>query len=197
MIGTAHVDEAVCRALAGPPLGQLLEAALGALERGRRGIGRDLGAGKRPQPGARRLPAAIEEDRRGERLERRGEQGRPSAAATERLALPQEEVLAKLDPAGEAGEAARADDGGPTGGQDSLVVLGVACVQRLGDDEADDGVAEELEALVVAGGLVRMLVQPRSVDEGARKQRGVVEGEPEPLGELGRRTRRDPRFPRP
>jgi len=70
-------------------------------------------------------------------------------------------------------------------------------MERLGDDEADDGVAEELEALVMAGGLVGMLVEPGPVDEGAREQRGVIEGEPEPLGELVRGTRRDLRFPRP
>jgi len=40
-------------------------------------------------------------------------------------------------------------------------------VERLGDDEADDGVPEELEALVVTGCLVRVLMEPRAVDEGA------------------------------
>jgi hypothetical protein len=70
-------------------------------------------------------------------------------------------------------------------------------MERLGDHEADDGVAEELEALVVAGGLVRMLVEPGPVDERAREQRRIVEGEPEPLGELERGSRRDVRLPRP
>jgi hypothetical protein len=70
-------------------------------------------------------------------------------------------------------------------------------VERLGDHEADDGVTEELEALVVARRLVGVLVEPRPVDQGAREQGGVVEGEPEPFGELGRGSRRDLRFPRP
>jgi hypothetical protein len=70
-------------------------------------------------------------------------------------------------------------------------------MERLGDDEADDGVAEELEALVVADGRVRMLVEPRSVDEGAREQDRVAEREPQALGELGCGALRARRLPRP
>jgi hypothetical protein len=69
-------------------------------------------------------------------------------------------------------------------------------VQHLGDHEADDGVTEELEALVVADGLLGMLVQPRAVDEGTGKEPRVVEGEPEAPGELGRSSRRTRRLPR-
>jgi hypothetical protein len=43
-------------------------------------------------------------------------------------------------------------------------------VERLGDHEADHGIAEELEALVVADRIVRMLVLPRAVDERAGQQ---------------------------
>jgi hypothetical protein len=73
----------------------------------------------------------------------------------------------------------------------------VATVERLGDHEADYGVAEELEALVVAGGLVRVLVLPRAVDERAGQERRVAKPEPEPLSELGRLTRRESVLPRP
>jgi hypothetical protein len=72
----------------------------------------------------------------------------------------------------------------------------MAVVEDLGDHEADDGVAQELEALVVADGLAGMFVEPRAVDEGAGEERRVAEGEPEPLGELGRGTRRATRLPR-
>jgi hypothetical protein len=70
-------------------------------------------------------------------------------------------------------------------------------VERLGDHQAHDGVAEELEALVVAARLVRVLVLPRAVDEGARQERGVAKLEPEPLGGIGRVTRRESVLPRP
>jgi hypothetical protein len=43
-------------------------------------------------------------------------------------------------------------------------------VKHLRHDEADDGVTEELEALVVAGRLVRVLVEPRAVDERAGQE---------------------------
>jgi hypothetical protein len=70
-------------------------------------------------------------------------------------------------------------------------------VERLGDHQAHDGVAEELEALVVADRLVRVLVLPRPMDERARQERGVAKPEPEPLGGLGRVTRREGVLPRP
>jgi hypothetical protein len=73
----------------------------------------------------------------------------------------------------------------------------MADVEGLRDHEADHRVAEELEALVVAGGLVGVLVEPRAVDEGAGEEGRVAEGQPEPLLELGRGPRRARRLPRP
>jgi hypothetical protein len=70
-------------------------------------------------------------------------------------------------------------------------------VKRLGDHEAHDGVAEELEALVLADRVVRMLVLPRAMDESAGQEGWVAEPEPEPLSELGRVTRREKVLPRP
>ena len=70
-------------------------------------------------------------------------------------------------------------------------------MERLGDHEIHHGVAEELEALVMAARLVGVLVEPRAVDEGAREEVRVAERQPESLGELGRGPRRDRRLPRP
>jgi hypothetical protein len=70
-------------------------------------------------------------------------------------------------------------------------------MERVGDREVDDRVAEELEALVVADRLVRMLVLPRPVNERARQERGVAKLEPETLSGLERLTRRASGLPRP
>jgi hypothetical protein len=70
------------------------------------------------------------------------------------------------------------------------------CVESLRDHQADDGVAEELEALVMAARLVGVLVEPRAVDEGAREEVRVSERQPESLGELGSRARRARCLPR-
>ena len=77
-------------------------------------------------------------------------------------------------PGREPGEPGRADDRGAAGGQHALVVGRVAPVQGLGDGEADDGVAEELEPLVVPGRGVRVLVQPAAVDERLGQQVAVA-----------------------
>ena len=59
----------------------------------------------------------------------------------------------------------------------------MARVERLGDGQVDDGVAEELEALVVAGGGVGVLVLPAGVDERLLEQVEVADREPEPRRE--------------
>jgi hypothetical protein len=57
----------------------------------------------------------------------------------------------------------------------------VGPVERVGDDETEDGVAEELEALVV--GQAAVLVGVRAVGEGAHQQR-LVDLLPDHLGEV-------------
>ena len=64
--------------------------------------------------------------------------------------------------------------------------------------EVDDGIAEELEAFVVAGGLVGVLVQPARVGERLGQEADVADGEPELLreslpGSHGDRGRARPR----
>ena len=162
-----------------------------------RGVRRQLGRRERAEPGAGRFPALVEEDGGRDRLEGGGQQDGPGAAAALRLALAEEQVVAEVDPAGKPSQAGRAHDRRPARGQDALVVVGTAVVERLGDDEADDGVAEELEALVVADRVVRVLVLPRAVDERAGQERRVAKPEPEPLSGLGRVTRRASGLPRP
>ena len=69
--------------------------------------------------------------------------------------------MPELDPAGEPRQAGRRDDRRTACLQGAFVVLGVAGVQRLGDGQVHDRIAEELEPLVVSGSGVWMLMQPR------------------------------------
>jgi hypothetical protein len=72
----------------------------------------------------------------------------------------------------------------------------MAAVELLADRQADDGVAEELEAFVLPGRPFRVLVQPGAMDEGALEERWVAERELETLRELEGGSRRAGRVPR-
>ena len=168
VVGPDRLDQPVQRPLAGGPLGVLLEPALGALERRDREVRGELLRGQLVDPVARGVPAEVEVDRADEGLERRRQQRRPDAPAALGLALAEQEERAEVEPGRQAREPGRAHDRGPARGQDALVIGRVAPVQRLGDREADDGVAEELEALVVAGGRVGVLVQVLDLGSSSR-----------------------------
>ena len=84
----------------------------------------------------------------------------------------------------------------PARREDPLIVVGSTPVEGLRDHQAHHGIAEELEALVVADRILGVLVLPRAVDERAGQERRVAEPEPEPLSELGRLTRRVSVLPR-
>ena len=175
VVGSDGLDQPVERPLAGRPLGVLLEPALGALERRDRVVGGQLLRGQLVDPVARGVPAEVQVDRPDEGLER----ATPAATAGRgRRAAPRPRRAAGTS-RGRAGSPSRARPGrahdrGAAGGQHALVVGRVAPVQRLGDGEADDGVAQELEPLVVAGRGVGMLVQPAAVDERLGQQVAVA-----------------------
>ena len=102
-----------------------------------------------------------------------------SAAATGGLALAEQQLLAERDPGPEPGQAGRGHDGRAPGGQEPFVVLRVAEVDGLADRQVHDGVAEELEALVVGRRRVRMLVQVAAVDERLMEEARILEVEAE------------------
>ena len=187
-----RLDQAVDGPLAGGPLGVLLEPALGALEGGDGVVGGELLRGQLVDPVAGGVPAEVEVDRPDQRLERRRQQGRPDAPAALGLALAEEQERAEVEAGRQAGEAGGADDRRAAGGQDALVVGRVAAVQRLGDGEADDGVAEELETLVVTRRGVGVLVQPAAVNERLGQQVAIVDGESEALRQCIGRVHRTP-----
>ena len=75
-----------------------------------------------------------------------------------------------------AGERDRIDHRGPRLGQLSLGKVGVGTVQVVGDDQPEDGVAQELEALV--GLLAGVLGAPRTVGQCLREQLLVATSQP-------------------
>ena len=79
------------------------------------------------------------------------------------------------------GEGEGVDDPLAHAGERSLGQLAEAPVGQVGDDPAEDGVAEELEPLVADGAGV--LGAPRAVGHRASEQARVVELVPDPLGE--------------
>ncbi len=99
------------------------------------------------------------------------------------LSLAEHQVGTEVDPARQSGETGRRHDGGPPGAQVALVVGGMAGIQLVGDGEADDRVAEEFEALVVAARDVGVLVLPARMDEGLFKEIEVADRESDPCRE--------------
>ena len=185
------LDDAVLRSRARPPLGQLLETTLGALEgarRGRRGlerVGREL-----EDPVARRAVAEVEVERPDEGLEAGRQQRWPETTAALGFAFAESEVLAEVDPSREAGETGRADDRRPTGRQRALVVVRMAGEEGLRDGQVHDDVTEELEAFVVAAGGVGMLMQPARMDERLVEQVQVLDRQAEVRGDGRTRAHR-------
>ena len=90
--------------------------------------------------------------------------------------------VAELDPAGEAGEAGGADDRRPTRREDPFIVLGMSGEEGFGEREVDGRVTQELEALVVAGRLTRMLMQPARMGERLGEEVAIPDGEAEAPG---------------
>src|SRR5436309_1021594 len=83
---------------------------------------------------------------------------RSSAAACLSFHAAEEEVLVEPKLERHGGERMTVDEGSATGGQEAFVLVGKALVEQAADHQADDGVAKELEALVVAVDEGRVLV---------------------------------------
>src|SRR4051794_15205233 len=111
------------------------------------------------------LEAAGEVDRPDHRLDGVGQDRRLLAASGGVLAAAELDVGAEPDRAADAGQRAGIDDRRAELGQMALGEVGVGAVEGLGDDDAEHGVAEELEALV--GRQAAVLVGVRAVREGA------------------------------
>ena len=186
VVGPARVDEPVGRSLAVGSLGVLLEPALGALQAREGRVARQLRLGLLEEPVADHVVAEVEVDRPDQGLEARGEERDPRPPVAARFAFAETKRLTELDPAGDPGQTLGADDGRPAGRQDTLVVVRAETEERLADDQGDDGVTQELEALVVAGDGLAVLVQVTAVGQGLLEQVEVADRKPqacrEPIG---------------
>ncbi len=182
----AHrVDQVVLRPLAGEALGELLETALGTLEGSERTIARQLRSGQSGHEGAGRLVPEIQVQSADQRFEGRGQEAGPSTSATLGFAFAEQQVLTQLEAIGQSSQSGRAHDRSPPSGQNALVVVRMATIEGVRNGQAYDGVAQEFEALVVAGGQVPMLVQIAAVDQRLLQQIEITDREPQPLGESG------------
>ena len=92
VVRSAGIGQVVGRPLTGRPLGEFLEAALGALERADRCLRRQLGAGQPDQPVADGLEPEIEIEGPGDGLEGRRQQQGSATAAALGLALAEHQV---------------------------------------------------------------------------------------------------------
>ena len=129
------------------------------------------------------LDAAGEVDGADQRLDGVGEDRGLVATAGALLAATELDVLAEPDAAADLGERPGVDHGGAQLGQPALGQVGVLGVERLGDDDTEDRVTEELEPLV--GGQSAVLVGERPVRQGTVEQPGVQNGIPERGTQLG------------
>ena len=121
------------------------------------------------------LDAAVEIDRRDERLEAVGENRVLLPAAGLLFSAPEQHVAAEIDFFGQPRERRRRDDAGLHLRLVALAVGREPREQQIGDDEAEHGVAEELERLVVDDAAGGVLVRARSVRQRVLEQAEVAE----------------------
>jgi hypothetical protein len=122
-------------------------------------------------------------------LEGVGEDRRLLPPAGAVLALAEQQRLTEPELDGHLRQGGGRHDRRPDLGERPFGQLGVGAEQVVGDDDAEHGVAEELEPLVrrPAG----VLGAPRPVHQRRSQQRGVVDGTAEPLVQLLEACRRE------
>ena len=124
---------------------------------------------------ARLLDAAIQVDRRDQRLVAVGQQRLLAAAAGLLLAAPEQQVIAERQPLGLPRQRRRRHERRLDLRLLPLVELGKRVEQDVGDDEAEDRVAEELERLVVDHAAADVLVGARGVRHRVLEQAAIAE----------------------
>ena len=146
---------------------------------------------------ARRLQAAIEERRSDQRLERVGEDRRAHRSAAARFAFAESDRIGQAELQRGAEQAVLADEVGANARQVALVRIAQPLEQEARNDQAQDGVAEEFEALVVVGAEAAVREGPfeqRRIAEAVADallqgvEAGIHAGRTAPIGKAGRKT---------
>jgi len=116
-----------------------------------------------------------------------GEDGGLATAFAVLFAAAEQDVVAEADAESDVAEVTTADDGGAEAGEFALAGVGKALEEGFGGEEAEDGVADELELLVIGarvggGGGERLvvlggigLVGERTMGEGPDEELGSLE----------------------
>ena len=125
--------------------------------------------------GAHLLDAAVQVDGRDERLVAVRKQRQLAAAASLLFPAPEQQVLAQIQTFGLPREGRRRDERGLRLRLFSLVEAGKLPEEHVGDDEAEHGVAQELQRFVVVNAAARVLVGARGVRHRVFEQPAVAE----------------------
>src|SRR6476659_2464930 len=131
-------------------LGPFLQPALGRLRRCRlpRRVQAVVEQASEPEPSG--LHPLRQEQGTRHRLERGSQQGRAGGATGLRLTTPEQQESVEPELESDRRQRVAIDQRSAASGQEPLVLVGETLVEDAADDEADDGVAKELEPLVVA-----------------------------------------------
>ncbi len=117
---------------------------------------------------------AVEIHRADERLEGVGQRAGAVASAVGFFATAHHEVAAEVEAVGEDAESVAGDDAGADFREIAFGELGKLIEQMLGEDELQDGVAEEFEALIVEM-MALGFVSETGVSQRFREQQGIAE----------------------
>ncbi len=166
MVGPVLRHDPVPRRDPEAALRQLLELRLPVPVQGSRGGAVEGLAEEAIHHHQHRLEAAAEEDRRDHRLHRVREERRLLPATGELLAAPDPQERAEIEGPRHLGEPLLVHHRGAHLRELALARGGEALHEPVGHGEVDDGVAEELEPLVVGDRLAPVLVHERLVGEG-------------------------------
>ena len=164
----AHGDHGVARQRQAPALEVLLQRGLGVLGR-RRLAHLSRRPAKRPRTTlAHRVEAGVEVHRAEQRLEAVGQdRGAPEAAALQ-LALAQQQLVAQLERLRDLEEGGLVHEPRAQARQVALGEARQALEEEDGDHAVEQAVADELEPLVVVGGVA-------AVGDGAAQERRIAE----------------------
>ncbi|CRS42511.1 hypothetical protein PAERUG_P7_London_17_VIM_2_06_09_00408 [Pseudomonas aeruginosa] len=150
------IHHLVARQVAATRLQELLQAGLGVLV----GVHRGQLAQLRSEPGddplARGVHAGIQVDGADQGFHRIGEDRLAAEPAALQLARAQPQVVAHLEAARQQGQGLALDQSRAQARKLAFASLREVVEQRLADDEVENGVTEELQALVVAPGVAAM-----------------------------------------